>query len=430
MKKDLQTLRRKLLLICMTCAPWWGLAQVQAQTLEALIQQTLSNHPSTQSERYQVASATAGVDSARWQFYPTPSVSFEKANTRTADPLYQGDSQVTILRLQQPLYAGGRLSAGADKAQAILDQSQASLNETRLQLGLRVVQAYGEWLAAHRKTLAFRQSEKIHARLRDQVQRRIAVGVSSDSDLMLALTRLNTIRADVVAAEAQGVISLTRMGQLLGRPVTEATLVNTLASPRPIESQTLILLEQALVSSASLQKARAKVRVQEATVNELQADLLPEVYLRVERHFGNFNITNSTPENRLFVGMSSRFGAGLSGLSNMSAARGQLEAAEAEVLVQTRLINEQVLADHVLNFSIDQRLALIRASLRSGQSVYESYDRQFLAGRKTWLDVMNAARELAQTEILIADLLSTQVMTSWRLVFYTRGIEALILGSP
>ena len=430
MKKNLQTLRRKLLLICMACAPWWGLAQVQAQTLEALIQETLSSHPSTQSQRSQVASATAGVDSARWQFYPTPSVSFEKANARTSDPLYQGDAQVTILGLRQPLYTGGRLSAGADKAQAILDQSQASLDETRLQLGLRVVQAYGEWLAAHGKTLAIQQSEKTHARLRDQVQRRIDEGMSADSDLMLALTRLEAVRSDLLAARAQGEIALARLGQLLGRPVEQAALVNTLALPRTVQAQVTELLDQALQVSATVKKARSQIRVQEATISELRADLSPEVYLRAERQFGNFNFSDGAPESRLFVGVNSRFGAGLSASSNVAAARSQLEAAVAEVQGQTRLINEQVLADHALALSSEQRLTSVRASLRSAQSVYESYDRQFLAGRRTWLDVMNAAREVAQTETLIADLISTQVVASWRLSFYTRGIETVTSGSP
>ena len=430
MKKNLQTLRRKLLLICMACAPWWGLAQVQAQTLEALIQETLSSHPSTQSQRSQVASATAGVDSARWQFYPTPSVSFEKANARTSDPLYRGDSQVTILGLRQPLYTGGRLSAGADKAQAILDQSQASLDEARLQLGLRVVQAYGEWLAAHGKTLAIQQSEKTHARLRDQVQRRIDEGMSADSDLMLALTRLEAVRSDLLAARAQGEIVLARLGQLLGRPIEQAALVNTLALPRTVQAQATELLEQALQISAAVKKARSQIRVQEATISELRADLLPEVYLRAERQFGNFNFSDGAPESRLFVGVNSRFGAGLSVSSNVAAARSQLEAAVAEVQGQTRLINEQVLADHALALSSEQRLTSVRASLRWAQSVYESYDRQFLAGRRTWLDVMNAAREVAQTETLIADLISTQVVASWRLSFYTRGIEAVTPGSP
>jgi outer membrane protein TolC len=70
MARPLQVICLKLLFCCMACAPVWA----QAQTLEALIQDTLATHPATQSQRAQVASATAGVDSARWQFYPTPSV--------------------------------------------------------------------------------------------------------------------------------------------------------------------------------------------------------------------------------------------------------------------------------------------------------------------------------------------------------------------
>ena len=430
MTARLQVVCRQLLWGCMACAPWWGLAQAQAQTLEALILDTLATHPATQSQRALVASAAAGVDSARWQFYPTPSVSLENAATSGADALYQGDKRVATLRLQQPLYTGGRLTAGADKAQASLDQSQAALEESRLQLSLRVVQDYGDWLAAHLKTQANQKSEQTHARLRDQVQRRIDEGVSADSDLMLALARQEAIRADVTAARAQGDMALARLGQLLGRPLLGDALASTVAIPRPVNAQAAALLQQALSQSAALQKAKSQVRVQEATVVERRADLLPEVYLRAERQYGNFNFANGAPENRLFVGVSSRFGAGLSGLSNVAAARGQLEAALAEVQVQTRAINEQVLADHALALSSELRLASVRASLRSAQSVSESYERQFLAGRKTWLDVMNAARELAQTETLIADLLITQMVASWRLSFYTRGIEAVIQGTP
>jgi adhesin transport system outer membrane protein len=59
-----------------------------------------------------------------------------------------------------------------------------------------------------------------------------------------------------------------------------------------------------------------------------------------------------------------------------------------------------------------------------------SYERQFLAGRKSWLDVMNAARELAQTETQLADLVSTQVLVTWRLVLNTGGVDAIAKASP
>jgi hypothetical protein len=39
--------------------------------------------------------------------------------------------------------------------------------------------------------------------------------------------------------------------------------------------------------------------------------------------------------------------------------------------------------------------------------------------------VMNAARELAQTELQWADLKATQVVVTWRLAAYTRGIDAV-----
>ena len=432
----MQLAYKNLLLVCMACAQLWAQAQTAAPapapspTLASLVRDALDSHPTTQSQRALVASAAAGVESARWQFYPTPSVSLENATTSGTDPSYQGDNRVATLRLQQPLYTGGRLTAGADKAQASLDQSQAALEESRLQLSLRVVQAYGEWLSAHLKVQASQKNEDTHNRLLRQVQRRIEEGVSAESDRVLALGRLDAVRAEVTATQVQGDMALARLGQLLGRPIVGAALTRTVATPRPVSALTAALLEQALGQSAALQKAQSQVRVQEATVVERRADLLPEIYLRAERQYGNFNFANGAPVNRFFVGVSSRLGAGLSGLSNVAAARSQLEAALAEVQVQTRNLIEQVLADHAQFMATERRLASMQASLRSAQSVSESFDRQFLAGRKTWLDVMNAARELAQTEAQIADLLSTQVVVSWRLSFYTQGIEAVTQGTP
>ena len=143
-----------------------------AQRLEKLINSVLALHPSAEGQRALVQSAAAGVDSARWQFYPTPSVSIETAQSRATDRLYQGDNRVSTARLQQPLWTGGRLTAGMDKAAAGLVVSQASLEEVRLQLGLRVMQAYGDWLSAYLKTLASEKSLATHLRLREQVQRR------------------------------------------------------------------------------------------------------------------------------------------------------------------------------------------------------------------------------------------------------------------
>lgn len=128
--------------------------------------------------------------------------------------------------------------------------------------------------------------------------------------------------------------------------------------------------------------------------------------------------------------MSSRFGAGLSNQSNLEAAQSQLAAATSEVQVQQRTLGEQLAADHAQAQSVVGRMVSMRAARVAVEEAAASYDRQFLAGRKTWLDVMNAARELAQTETQLAELQATEFLLSWRLQAYTRGIDALAETSP
>ena len=413
---------RALLLMLLVLCPLTSAAQV----LERLMALALASHPSAQSQRAQLQSAQSGLDSARWQFYPTPSIAVEQAHTASTDPSYRGDNRVATLRLQQPLYTGGRLSASMDKAKASLEIGQSALEEVEQQLGLRVVQAYGEWMSAHLKTQAQEKSVSTHIRLSEQVKRRISVGTSADSDLVLAMARLESVHAESQATRAQGEMALARLNQLLGSPVEIANLTALLASARELPADSQVLLAQALEKSPAIQKAKAQARVQEAVVLERRAELSPEVYLRLERQYGNFNLPNSSPENRLFFGLSSRFGAGLSSLTNVEAARTQHQAALAEIEVQSRNVAEQVLTDQALALSSARRLQAVQAALNANADVSASYDRQFLAGRKTWIDVMNAARELTQTEMQLADLQASLVAVSWRLAIYTLGIASLI----
>jgi adhesin transport system outer membrane protein len=435
--------------LCCALLPTLSHAQtpIQSQTsLPQLLIAVLATHPAVQGQRAQLQGAQAGVDSARWQYYPTPSVSVETAAASAADRLYQGDRLVTTLRLQQPLWSGGRLSAGTDKAEATLAATQATLEDTRLQLGLRVLQAYGDWWGAQAKAQALARSLATHERLRQQVGRRIQEGVSAQSDLVQAVARLEAVSAEAAAARAQGEVALARLAQLLGGTVDGATLAAGLASglaagfasaptlPRPLAvspaGSPAALLAQAADINPAVRKAQAQARVQEALVRERRADLRPEVYARLERQYGNYNLASGAPEDRLFIGMSSRFGAGLSTLSNLEAAQSQLAAAAAEVQVQLRTVGEQLAADQAQALSVAGRIASIKAALAAGEDVSASYDRQFLAGRKSWLDVMNAARELAQTETQLAELQATELLLGWRLLAYTRGIDALMETSP
>ena len=47
--------------------------------------------------------------------------------------------------------------------------------------------------------------------------------------------------------------------------------------------------------------------------------------------------------------------------------------------------------------------------------------RQFLAGRKSWLEVMNAVREIQQAESQLIEAQTNQMQLSWRLTILADG---------
>jgi adhesin transport system outer membrane protein len=94
-------------------ALWLAQPPLHAQSLPELIEGVLASHPSLRAQKALGESPKNAVEGAKWQFFLTPSIGFEQANTGSSDPNYPsyGDKNVTTLRLQQPLWTGGRLTA-------------------------------------------------------------------------------------------------------------------------------------------------------------------------------------------------------------------------------------------------------------------------------------------------------------------------------
>jgi adhesin transport system outer membrane protein len=68
--------------------------------------------------------------------------------------------------------------------------------------------------------------------------------------------------------------------------------------------------------------------------------------------------------------------------------------------------------------------------LVSARTVFESFGRQFNAGRKSWLDLMTAARELATAEVQMAELSGAELLSAWRLQLLTQGLSPMPTTSP
>ena len=400
-----------------------------SQNLPTLISTALMSHPSIASQKAQMQAAEIGIETAKWQYFPTPAVNTERANAASGDPFYGGDKNVTTVRLQQPLWTNGRLTAGKEKAQASLAYETADLNETSLQISLKVAQAYADFLASHWRMQSTEQSLATHQKLREQVQRRMELGVQSDADLQLAQTRLDSVRSDLSAARARVETYAVRLKQLIGQPINLGELLANLSSPLALSVSQDMALEAALAINPTIQKARAQSQIQDAIVEENRSALLPDVYVRAERQFGAFSIqTSSAFQDRIFVGLSTQLGAGLTVLSNVKAAQARSLAAKEEVQTQTLSISEQVLTDYAQVTRLAEQAQALASALTSQEQVMLSHDRQFLAGRKSWTEVLNTARELSQAQAQLTDIKANHIAVSWRLALFVKGLD--IVNNP
>lgn len=404
------------------------------QLVPQLILAALSQHPALRAQAGLGEAAQADIERAKWQYWPTPSLGVERANASSSDPNYRGDGTVSTLRLQQPLWTGGRLDGSLSKAEAQAMLARAELEEVRQQLALRVIQACSEAAAAQGKVVANEQSRDVHARLLGLVERRTLEGASAHSDIELARSRLDGVEAELAAARAQRDTALDKLRLLTGRSLLAdelSDLANMKTAGFPVITASLAdLLEAARAQSPQLAKARAKVDIAQADIAVAKSTLSPEVYLRAERQYGSYSTPSQDPQNRIFIGLTSAFGAGLSSLSGVDAAVARQRAAIEDIQAQQLAVDEQVQSDATLARTAKARRVSLERVRASAGGVSASWERQFLAGRKQWQDLMNAAREETQADVQLVDAIATQHLTGWRLAVLTRGLDALLAGDP
>jgi adhesin transport system outer membrane protein len=405
---------------------------VAAQTLNLgqLIQLDIESHPSVRAQLSNEKSAQIGIETAEYQRYPTPQLSYESVKKNSADPSYIGSDGVATVRITQPIFTGGQFTAQLDKAKANLQLSQASVRETRRNIALKVVQAYSDWSSAELKAQSIEKSLVIHQKLLQQAQNRITQGVSPQSDLALVQGRLDATSGELFSAKLQAELAIHKLMELTGNPLIATQLQADKTGPIQHTQLLESLLANAQLHSPDLLKAKAQAVISRASKQEKESALKPDIYVRAERQYGNYFSTDTNAHTRVFIGVSSKFGPGLSSFTQISAAKAQEDTSEFEIQSQERLVRELVINDVSVIRSLQQKMQAIQGALQSSMAVLESFERQFNAGRKTWLDLMTVAKDVAQNEMQLAEVRGAELQTSWHLHILTSDNYSPVNSKP
>lgn len=396
-----------------------------------LLFMVFEGHPTVRSQAALVQASYAEVRNAQWQYFPTPSLSLEQVRANSDDTAYNSkDGRVLTLRLQQPLWTWGRLDAGVARARAGVELAQAQAQEARQQLALRTVNAWGEWKSGEQKLLALRESVRTHENLLALIRRRIDTGLSAQADDVLAQGRLEQAQADAALALSQLESAQARLDQLTGRKLSNKFLESLEVPAREPPDSLAAILQTAWKNSPQALRLQTQAQQQSLDIEMRKAQLKPEIYLRAEHQQGSFAAFSLSSASRLFIGMNTTTGPGLAAMSGIDAAYARLDALLAEAESGQRNLEELIEIDYVALRNLHQRRASLSASLRSTQAMVDSWDRQFMAGRKSWIELMNAARELAQAQTAAAEVEAAYIVSSWRLALNTQPNELLEPAGP
>ncbi|MCE2681179.1 MAG: TolC family protein [Burkholderiales bacterium] len=387
------------------------------KSIQALISLTLSRNPKIFANNQEKFARQQETQAAEAQFFPTPSASIEKADNR---PRLALNERTDNIRIVQPVFTGGRLTAGLERATAAENIANINIESARLTLSEEVIDTVSSLKNAEEKTQVLEKSLKKHSQYLEMVRRRATEGQSSQADVLLAENRWLAVKADLLGLNNEQALQRIRLKQLCqcNNEEIEVTLQH-----KAMVNPNLEQLEQlSLENSTTLKRIDQELLILQALEKEALSAYSPQVSLRAEHSRGNF----TGPDNSVFLNINVSLGAGSSQLRSINAAefrtQGKYQERDAEAQAVSRTVQSFF---QFLETSL-QRQALQQSSHESAMAVMLASERLYLSGRKSWQELMNSAREAYQAETLVVDAKISAWQVQQKLLVTSQSLDVYL----
>ena len=368
----------------------------QGNDLSTALKAAVHLNPSVKSKIAELKSLGYKLDEAEAGRLPSFSIS--------AQSMYNNDDNYGVARGQVPIYSFGKISGSIKVAEQGIDVGKLSLLQVQRQVIEDTAAAYNSYWGIKQRVVIAEDNVEEHNRFYQMISRRQEGGVASAADVRLALSRLLQAQAQLeqirgAAAKAQNELeSLTQIAISADKPVDQA-----LAAFPAEEDPTKIAQDT---------DARVKVRMAELELTKKEANLrkaerMPTLYARYDKYINpKYDYAADNKVGLVLEG--SLDGLGIIGQKRAAAAEAQITVAE-ENLEDTRNEIKRRVANLVTERGIQNNIiSSYEQSTEEMEETLKSIIRQFDAGRKSWIDVLNFQRELTDMRHQLV-----QAKTNW-----------------
>jgi len=388
-----------------------------AQELKPLLRNALERYPSIAARRQEFAAAQGALDGARWQRYPSLSVSGAALGSNGAAP--------STVSVQQILWSGGRIDGSIAAADSRMTAAAAgTLVEEQIVLE-RTVAAYVELQRQQARLVASEENVRRHTDLYGLIARRVGQEVSSAADSALATARLAQARAERQQISAAIGNARAALQSLSGEAVRTVVALDA-----PILGFASVQEALAVAENFSPEIARQRSLAAAATsdIDVRKGQLMPTLAARVE-HLRNPIVGVNSSTDRALLAFEFQPGAGLSAFSAVREAEARRLAAMSAVEGSRLDLEQKLNAAWIDAQSSATQREPLRILARTNVAIVDSFLRQYRVGRKSWLDVLNAQREAVQALYALADVESQALSGALRVRLVTGALSADTLDS-
>jgi adhesin transport system outer membrane protein len=344
-----------------------------------------ASHPSIQAKKSEHQGAFQRLETSKWQKFPSVSAYSSPGQSSIASGSRE---PVTTVRMEQPIWSGGKITNGIDSASLRLSAAEYGIIEVEQDLLTKTATTFTNVLKLEAKVNVSKENVDEHLRLVQLIERRARSELSSLAEVILAKARYDQAKSESIQLQTALINAKSDLQYLIGQKVEK---IETPKIALSISNNLDDCLNAAKNFSPTLKRLQSESSATESDIAVARSNIYPQLSLRSDQIYGGILEGNAT-----YLALTYQPGNGLSALSSSREIASKKDVIESQLGVVNLEILNKVRNDWTQYFSELKQMEVYFNLSEMTRGVYQSYVRQHEAGKKTWVEVLNSRKEATQ----------------------------------
>lgn len=378
-------------------------------SFETAVQQMLLKHPLLLASESDIRGAELDISASRSGYYP-----YLQVLTSAREESEDSQTDISVI---QPLFRGGLTVQQVREAKAAKRAALAAYRQTQLDLSQATNEAYAQVVASEERVEAWQAYYNRLERLLLTIKRRVREGRAPKVDIDSVNIRVTQAEAGLAISKSQLFEARSQLQTLTFSPLAKLNWPNDQFIIRDYASL-CVTPECGFLQHPLVQSAIAEFDRQKALNGQRSAERFPTLNLQYNKPIAH---SGEDPDDSLELQFSYRSDNDLRGYRSSQAQRARMLSAETRLSSARRDVALDLISTRSRQQATRVQFGAQSRSLEASRLQVQSFIRQYKAGKKTWLEVLNAEREVHQSRLTSIDILASFWVANMRL--YLQGMD-------